>query len=120
MGQRAEDLAKKFEQANADAIATIEKLSDADWKKTTLEGWTVAACAHHISSSHEAIAGWVQGIGAGQAPPAMGLDDFHEPNAKHAREYANAAKADVLAQLKSGGAAAAATVRGLSDQALDA
>jgi len=56
MGQRAEDLAKKFERANADAIATIEKLSDADWQKQTLEGWTVAACAHHISGGNAFIA----------------------------------------------------------------
>lgn len=68
---------------------------------------------------HTFIADWVRSIGAGQSPPPASVDDFHEPNARHAREYATCSRADVLAELKSGGAAAAATVRAMSDQQLD-
>ena len=35
MGARAESLAKKYEAKAAELTATIQKLSDADWKKVT-------------------------------------------------------------------------------------
>jgi hypothetical protein len=35
MSERASELAKQLEQANAEAIATVEKLSETDWQKTT-------------------------------------------------------------------------------------
>jgi hypothetical protein len=52
MGAKGEALARQFEAKTAEATAVLEKLSDADWKKTTAaEKWTVAATAHHIASS---------------------------------------------------------------------
>jgi hypothetical protein len=35
MGARSEALAKQFETKAEEAIATLERLSDGDWKKTT-------------------------------------------------------------------------------------
>lgn len=119
MSERAEALASKFEQANADAIATVEKLSDEQWRKTTTEGWTVAACAHHVSGSHEGISQWVGALASGVAVPPASMEDFAEPNAKHAAEYASCSKAEVLDQLRTKGAEAAAFVRTLSDEQLD-
>lgn len=43
---------------------------------------------------------------------------LHDANAQHAQQFAEANKAEVLALLRSGGAAAAAIVRGLSDEQL--
>jgi hypothetical protein len=119
LSERANQLAATFEQANADAIATIEKLGEADWQKTTPEGWTVAACAHHVSSSHEGIAQWVGAIANGVEIPSASLKDFEAPNAKHAAEYATCSKAEELAELREKGAAAAAFVRSLSDEQLE-
>lgn len=119
MSERARQLADRFEQANAEAIATIEQLSEADWQKITGEGWTVAATAHHAAIVHDGIAGFVRAVAAGSAQPRSNMDAIHESNAKHAREYANCSKAEVLAELRSRGAAAAAIVRGLSDEQLD-
>ena len=40
MGARSEALAKQFDTKARDALATLEKLSDADWKKVTeAEKW---------------------------------------------------------------------------------
>ena len=51
MGAKGEAFAKQFEAKVGEATALLEKLSDADWKKTTAaEEWTVAATAHHVSS----------------------------------------------------------------------
>ncbi len=44
MGAKGEAYAKQFEAKVGEATALLEKLSDADWKKTTAaEKWTVAA-----------------------------------------------------------------------------
>ena len=62
MGAKGEALAKQFEAKARDAVAAIESLSDADWKKVTAaEKWTVAATAHHLARAFEAVSGIVTG-----------------------------------------------------------
>ncbi len=119
MGAKAEALAKQYEAKVQDATATLEKLSDADWKKTTAgEKWTVAVVAHHVASGHEGIANIIKALSAGQGLPGFTMDVLHDMNAKHAQEHANAAKADTVALHKKNAAAAAGVVRGLSDDQL--
>ena len=119
MGAKAEALAKQYEAKVQDATATLEKLSDADWKKTTAgEKWTVAVVAHHVASGHEGIANIIKALSAGQGLPGFTMDVLHDMNAKHAQEHANAAKADTVALHKKNAAAAASVVRGLSDDQL--
>src|SRR5262245_64248407 len=56
MGAKGEALAKQFEAKVAEATALLEKLSDADWKKSTAaEKWTVAVAAHHVARSYDPI-----------------------------------------------------------------
>ena len=119
MAAKAEALAKQFEAKVQDATATLEKLTDADWKKTTAgEKWTVGVTAHHVASSHEGIAGIIKAVSAGQSTGNFTLEQLHEMNAKHAQEFANATKADTIALHKKNAAAAAAAVRGLTDDQL--
>lgn len=120
MGARAEALAKQFEGKAREATALLERLSDADWKKTTSsEKWPVGVVAHHMAGAHEVIAGLVKTIAAGKPAPNMSMETLHEMNAKHAREHANCTKTETLALHKKNAAAAAAVVRGLSDPELD-
>jgi hypothetical protein len=119
MGERAHALAAKFEEANADAIATVDRLSDADWQKLTGEGWTVAATAHHAAIVHEGIVNFVREVASGTATPRSNMDTINESNAAHAEAFATCSKAEVLEEFRSQGAAAAAIVRGLSDEQLD-
>jgi uncharacterized damage-inducible protein DinB len=120
MGARAESLAKQFETKAAEMTAVIKGLSDADWKKTTeSEKWSVGVTAHHVAQGHEGILGIVKTLAAGQSIPNFTMDMLHEMNAKHAKEQAGCTKAETLALHEKNAAAAAATVRGLSDAALD-
>jgi uncharacterized damage-inducible protein DinB len=120
MGARAESLAKQFETKAAEMTAVIKGLSDADWKKTTdAEKWSVGVTAHHVAQGHEGILGIVKTLAAGQSIPNFTMDMLHEMNAKHAKEEAGCTKAETLALHEKNAAAAAATVRGLSDAALD-
>lgn len=121
MSERAEALAEKFEDANADVIALVESLSDADWQTRTGEGWTVAATAHHVGIVHEGIAGFINRFANSTAAPpkTSSMETVHESNASHAQAYAACSKAEVLDELRAKGAGATAIVRGFSDQQLD-
>jgi uncharacterized protein (TIGR03083 family) len=117
MSERARTLADRFEQANRELIATVERLSDAHWKaKTSAEGWSVGVVAHHVAGGHLGISGVVQKIVNGESFPMPNLDKM---NAEHAAQFANATKAETLALLRQNAAAAAAMVRGLGDAQLD-
>jgi uncharacterized protein (TIGR03083 family) len=116
MAAKAEALAKQFETKVQEASAVLDKLSDADWKKTTSsEKWTVGVVAHHMAGSHEGIAGIIKAVVAGQSMGNFTMQALHDMNAKHAQEHAGATKAETIALHKKSAAAAAAVVRGLSD-----
>jgi uncharacterized damage-inducible protein DinB len=120
MGERAETLAQRFEQANNDLIAAVDGLSDSQWQALNKDaGWSVGVTAHHVAVSHPAVAGLVQAIGSGQPLPPITLDMLNQGNAQHARESAGCTKQETLDLLRANGAAAAAVVRGLSDDQLD-
>ena len=120
MGARAESLAKQYEAKAAEMTATITKLSDADWKKTTAaEKWPVGVTAHHVAGAHEPIAGIAKTIASGQSLPNFTMAMLDELNAKHAQDFAGCTKAETLALHEKGVAAAAAIVRGFSDAQLD-
>ena len=119
MGAKGEAFAKQFEAKVKEATTLLEKLTDADWKKTTAaEKWTVAVTAHHIASSYEPVTHIVKTIAASQALPHFTPQMLDEMNAQHAKEFAGCTKPETIALHKKGAAAAAAAVRGLSDAEL--
>jgi hypothetical protein len=119
MGAKSEALAKQYEAKVQEATGVLEGVSEADWKKTTgAETWTVGVVAHHVAGGHEGIAGIIKTVAGGQSIPNFTLDALHEMNAKHAKEFANVSKAETIALHKKNAAAAAAVVRGLSDDDL--
>jgi hypothetical protein len=120
MGARAESLAKQYEAKAAEMTDTINKLSDADWKKTTAaEKWPVGVTAHHVAGAHEPIAGIAKTVASGQSLPNFTMAMLDEMNAKHAKDFAGCTKAETLELHRKGAAAAAAVVRGFSDAELE-
>lgn len=120
MSERAEALARKFEAKAREATAVFQRLSDADWARTTAaEKWSVGVTAHHIAVSHGLIAGLIKTLADGKPGPSIPLDTIHQMNAKHAQEHAGCTKAETLALHEQAAAAAAAVVRGLADAELD-
>jgi hypothetical protein len=116
MGSQGRAFAEQFEAKVQEATTLLEKLTDADWKKTTAaEKWTVAVTAHHIASSYEPATHIIKTIAAGQALPHFTREMLDERNAQHAQEFAGCTKPETIALHKKGAAAAAAAVRGLSD-----
>ena len=120
MSERARHLAQQFEQANHELIATVERLSDAQWQtKTPGDGRSVGVVAHHVAEGHKGIAGLAGAIAHGQPVPPLTMEMIHQGNATHASQHAHCTKAETLALLRQNGAAAAAIVRGLGDADLD-
>jgi uncharacterized protein (TIGR03083 family) len=120
MGAKTGALAAQIDDKAREAVATLEKLGDADWKKVTAaEKWTVGATAHHLAGGLEAVAGIVSGLVAG-APPRGGFTRamLDQMNAQHARDHADCTRTETLALFRKGAAAASAVVRGLSDDQL--
>jgi hypothetical protein len=119
MGAKAEALAKQFEAKAQEATTVLEKLTDADWRKVTeAEKWSVGVTAHHVAQSHEPIAGIIKTVAAGQSIPNFTVAMLDEMNAKHAKDFVGCTKAETLDLHRKGVAAAAAVVRGLSDEQL--
>lgn len=119
MGAKSEALAKQFETKVQEATRVIEKIGDADWKKTTAaEKWPVGVVVHHVAGGHEGICRLVKTIASGQSIPNFTPAILDEMNAKHAKDFAGCSKAETLALHTKNAAAAAALVRGLDDAAL--
>lgn len=119
MSERAKALADQFDQANGDLIRTVEKSSEAQWKATCAgEKWPVGVTAHHVAGGHETIAGIVQQIATGQPLPNITMEMIDQNNAQHAEQFKNCTREETAALLRSTGAKASATVRGLSDAQL--
>jgi hypothetical protein len=118
MAAKAEALAKQFETKIQEATTVFERLTDADWKKTTSEKWSVGVTAHHLAGSYEGISGIIKTVSGGKSLPNFTMDMLHDMNAKHAKEFANVSKAETIALHKKNAATAAAVVRGLSDAEL--
>ena len=119
MRARSEALAKQFEAKVQEVVAVLERLSAVDWKKVTAaELWTVGVTAHHLASAFEPVAGIVTAIASGQSRGHFTRAMLDEMNARHAQEHANCTRVETIALLKRGAAAAAAVVRGLTDDQL--
>lgn len=121
MSARAEDLAVRLEQANANVIEMVSRAGDADLGATCpAEDWTAAAVGAHVGMGHVGIVqGLVKMIVDGQEIPPFDMNSFNEMNAAFAAEHAAAPKDQVLDMLRANGVMAATYVRGLSDDDLD-
>ena len=98
MAAKTEALAKQFEAKAQEATGVLERLSDADWKKTTAsEKWTVGVVAHHMAGSHEGISNIIKAVAAGQSMGNFTMQMLHDMNAKHAQEPAGAPTAETIA-----------------------
>src|SRR6266566_2107890 len=81
---RSEALAKQFEAKAEEAIATLQRLGDADWKKVTqAETWSVGVTAHHMAGVLEAIAGMIETVASGRPFESFNPSSIDKMNARH-------------------------------------
>jgi len=80
------------------------------------EARPLGVIAHHVAVNLKVIMGRIQSaIRDEQAPPI----DFKQTNARHANEYADTTKAQVLTLLRDSGEQIAKDLRSIADEELD-
>jgi Mycothiol maleylpyruvate isomerase N-terminal domain len=119
MTTKSEMLATQFEAKAREAATVLERLSDADWKRTTsAEQWTVGATAHHLALAFEAVARIATTIASGQPREHFTRAMLDDLNARHAEEHAACTKSETIPLFGKNATGAASVVRGLGDAEL--
>ena len=120
MSIRTERLARRLE-ANAQALAEFAAgLTPEQWRTPMPhDGRTMGVIVHHVASIYPLEIELALSIAAGKPLVGVTWDAVATVNAGHAKENQSATKDAALALLKQNSAAAAAAIRGLSDEELD-
>lgn len=118
MGQ-SEELARKFEETNRQFIQAVERCSEDKWRSTPPgEQRSVGTIAHHVASSHMAIAGIAQSVGAGAPAPPITMEMIDQGNAQHASQNPNPSREETIGLLQRDGGKAAGVIRSMTDDQL--
>jgi hypothetical protein len=124
---RSERLAEQFEAAHENFIRVIESLTNDQWRlrgrntpgmriNDEDEARPLGVIAHHVAVNEKVIMGRIQAVlHDAPAPPA----DFKQINARHANEYADTTKAEVITLLQESGTQIAGDLRAIPDDMLD-
>jgi hypothetical protein len=119
VAERVDQIVAAFEKTNADFIAFVEGLTDAQWQTTVPnEQRTVGVVAHHVAESINGTVAGVVTLGSGR-PLTFTAESINQGNAMHALQHANATRDETIAALRANGAKALRMLRRLSESQLD-
>jgi hypothetical protein len=124
---RSESLADQFEAALGNFTAVVESLSGDQWRMRGRntpgmrindedEARPLGVIAHHVAVNLNVIMGRIQSAIRDQPLPPL---DIKQTNARHANEYADTTKAEVLTLLRASGDQIAKDLRSMPDEKLD-
>ena len=84
------------------------------------DGRPVGVVAQHLAVVQDAFVGMVETLAAGTTfSPRSSMEEVHEINAQHAREYAEVGKPETLTVLRESNATMAQLLHSLDDEQLD-
>jgi|ERR1700693_4503960 len=124
---RSGSLADQFETALQNFSGVVESLSSEQWRMRGRntpglrindedEARPLGVIAHHVAVNLNVIMGRIQAAIREQPTPPL---DFKQINARHANEYADTTKAEVLGLLRNSGQQIATDLRSIPDEKLD-
>ena len=124
---RSERLADQFEAAHERFIRVVESLTNDQWRMRGRntpgmrindedEARPLGVVAHHVAVNEQVIMGRIQAVLSDA--PTQPLD-FKEINARHAFEYADTTKEQVVSLLRDSGRQIAKDLRAIPDDRLD-
>lgn len=119
MSTRSETLAAGVEAATTEVIATVEGMSDADWRGTTAEGWPAGFGAWHIADGLTSVMGLVGMVANGGPLPPITSEMLDAQNASNLALHRDCSRDEVLSLLQANGATVTAAIRALSDEQLN-
>jgi hypothetical protein len=119
MSDRAELLARQFEQAHRDLFTLAETLSDTQWLTfIPAEQCTVAALVRHIAVAYRFEIRAFGAVANGSPLTPLTRDVLAQSNAEAASTHANCDRAETLSLLRRNAAHTAAAVRAFTDDHL--
>ncbi|HEY8840980.1 MAG TPA: DinB family protein [Candidatus Dormibacteraeota bacterium] len=124
---RSETLAGQFEASLGNFIGVVESLTSEQWRTRGRntpgmrindedEARPLGVIAHHVAVNLNVIMGRIQAAILDQPVPPL---DIKGTNARHANEYADTTKAEVLTLLRASGDQIAKDLRSITDEKLD-
>jgi hypothetical protein len=124
---RSESLADQFETSLESFGQVIESLNNDQWRMRGRntpgmrindedEARPLGVIAHHVAVNLTVIMGRIQSAILDQATPPL---DFKQVNARHANEYADTTKTEVLSLLRASGVQIAKDLRSIPNEKLD-
>jgi hypothetical protein len=124
---RSAGLADQFEAALENFTRVVESLSGEQWRMRGRntpgmrindedEARPLGVIAHHVAVNLKLIMGRIQAAIRDQPTPPL---DFKQVNARHANEYADTTKAEVVSLLRDSGQQIAKDLRSIPDENLD-
>src|SRR5215213_7235837 len=120
MSQRSAALAERLEQGARELAAFTSDLTDAEWQSQVPgDGRKLGVVVHHVATMYPLEIQLAQTLAGGQPVTGLSWDNVHQLNAAHAREYDGVTKEAALALLERNSAAAATSIRQLTDEQLD-
>jgi hypothetical protein len=116
---RADSLASRLEEG-ARALAKLARsLTDEQWHaRLPVDGRKVGVVVHHVAMVYPLEIELAQKLASGEPVTGVTMDDVHAMNASHAAEFSAVTMEAALDLLERNSAAAAASVRALSDDDL--
>jgi hypothetical protein len=117
---RAHALATRLEQGAAALARLASAMTDIDWQtKLPHDGRRLGLIVHHVASMYVLEMKLARTAAAGQAIEGVTYAAVDQINAQHAEEFGGAAKRETMDLLQRNSTAAAAEIRGFSDEELD-
>ncbi|HEY2597732.1 MAG TPA: DinB family protein [Candidatus Dormibacteraeota bacterium] len=124
---RSRRLADEFEATLENFVQVVDSLTNEQWRMRGRntpgmrindedEARPLGVIAHHVAVNLKVIMGRIQAAIREQPAPPI---DIKQANAKHANEYADTTKADVVRLLRDSGQQIASDLRSLPDEKLD-
>ncbi len=120
MSERAEALARRYEQAFDEVVQDVERCPDEKWKETCADtGWPVNVQARHLAGVVPFFADIFGKIARNEAMVPFPMAAVDQGNAQELEAGRGATKGEVLAALRGAKPTMPAFIRGLSDEQLD-
>ena len=117
---KANALADRLERGALALAEFASGLTDVQWQtRVPRDGRKVGVIVHHVASVYPLEIQLAQTVGAGNPVTGVTMNDVHQMNAAHAVENDAVTRDAAIALLRRNSAAAAAAIRGLSDDSID-
>jgi DinB superfamily len=119
--QRANALADRLEQGARALAAFANTLTDTEWEtRLPKDGRTIGVVVHHVANVYPLEVQIALTIAGGKPLTGVTMDNVHDMNAGHAKEFEAVTKDVALELLRRNSESAADAIRALTDAELDA